>query len=229
MRPKVHAALEAAQKAKPTIDAAAADDRAPPPDDDAAPPIVASSSPAPASVAAAAAADAPRASLPFFGDQCAICQEDVSRRGRLDSCAHLFCVPCIKRWAKIETRCPLCKARFSFIQPEDVDVAGEDGTSTDAAAPTAKTTPRGSRGAKKPPKRIYLPRRDQTYEDPDGGELADGVDVETVLCGRCGARDGFPHDRPRSRGARRSSRTFSAVSLHPRFPFSDCSTGGTFD
>ena len=115
MSPKVRAALEAAQKPKPTTDATAADDRAPPPDDDAAP-IVASSSPAPAPASDADAdADAPRASLPFFGDQCAICQEDVSRRGRLDSCAHVFCVACIKRWAKIETRCPLCKARFSFI------------------------------------------------------------------------------------------------------------------
>ena len=196
MRPKVRAALEAAQKPKPTTDATAADDRAPPPDDDAAP-IVASSSPAPAPASDADAdADAPRASLPFFGDQCAICQEDVSRRGRLDSCAHVFCVACIKRWAKIETRCPLCKARFSFIQPEDVDVdvdvAGEDGTSTDAKTKTKTTTTTrgGSRGGAKKPnkplKRIYLPRRDQTYEDPDGGELPDGVDVETVLCGRCG-------------------------------------------
>ena len=74
----------------------------------------------------------------------------------------------------------------------DVDVAGEDGTSTDAKTKTKTTTTTrgGSRGGAKKPnkplKRIYLPRRDQTYEDPDGGELPDGVDVETVLCGRCG-------------------------------------------
>jgi fructose-1,6-bisphosphatase I len=35
--------------------------------------------------------------------------------------------------------------------------------------------------------------------------------------------------RPRSRGARRSSRTFPVVALHPRFPFNDRLTGETFD
>ena len=56
-----------------------------------------------AAVAAAVAAAA-RAEEAIFGDVCAICQEDVALRGKIDSCAHLFCLPCVKRWAKIETR-----------------------------------------------------------------------------------------------------------------------------
>ena len=35
--------------------------------------------------------------------------------------------------------------------------------------------------------------------------------------------------RPRSRGARRSLRTFPVVTLHPRFPFNVHLTGKTFD
>ena len=35
--------------------------------------------------------------------------------------------------------------------------------------------------------------------------------------------------RPRSRGARRSLRTFPVVTLHPRFPFNVRLTGKTFD
>ena len=135
-----------------------------------------------------------QADVVIFGDVCAICQEDVARRGRLDSCAHLFCVPCIRKWAKIETRCPLCKARFTFIQPEDLVVVSAIGGNAlcdpadDADARDGGSGRRATRGGKKPAllKRIYLPHRDQVYENPDGGELPDGVDLEEVLCGRCG-------------------------------------------
>ena len=71
----------------------------------------------------------------------------------------LFCLPCIKRWAKIETKCPLYKARFSFINPK----IGPSGSGVEAlhAAP--------GRAAPKELKRIYLPHRDQVYEGD--GEL----------------------------------------------------------
>jgi hypothetical protein len=54
--------------------------------------------------------------------------------GRLDSCAHLFCLPCITKWAKVETRCPLCKTRFNFIQPEILG-PGLGAAGTDDEAP----------------------------------------------------------------------------------------------
>ena len=135
---------------------------------------------------AAAAAAAAAAADVIFGDVCAICQEDVETRGRIDSCAHLFCLACVRRWAKIETRCPLCKARFSFIQPE-LMTSSKDATDEPGGRVTrSRTTPARRM------KRIYLPHRDQVYEDPDGGELR-GADVEEVLCVTCGDGGDEPH------------------------------------
>jgi len=50
-------------------------------------------------------------------DVCAVCLTDPSERAVLDSCAHVFCVPCLSRWATIETKCPLCKSRFTKMTP----------------------------------------------------------------------------------------------------------------
>jgi len=150
-----------------------------------------------------------------FGDVCVICQDDVTDRGRLDGCAHLFCVPCIVRWAEVETKCPLCKARFEVIYPEayrrigrsrvsdgeeEHDVAFEnsptalrdDDRDERRIAPRTRgrsSNPRGSRRLRKP---IVVTRRDQTYEDPDGDPL-NGLDLDEVTCGTCG--EGGDEDR----------------------------------
>ena len=149
-----------------------------------------------------------------FGDVCVICQDDVTDRGRLDGCAHLFCVPCIVRWAEVETKCPLCKARFEVIYPEaygtgekdsDGEEAHDAAFENDAAlrddrderriAPRTRgrsrvtnDDPRGS-SSRKP---IKVTRRDQTYEDPDGDPL-NGLDLDEVTCGTCG--EGGDEDR----------------------------------
>ncbi|KAG1327464.1 putative PHD and RING finger domain-containing protein 1 [Cocos nucifera] len=49
---------------------------------------------------------------------CGICLSDGGRsiRGRIDSCDHYFCFICIMEWAKVESRCPMCKQRFRFIR-----------------------------------------------------------------------------------------------------------------
>ena len=155
-----------------------------------------------------------------FGDVCVICQDDVTDRGRLDGCAHLFCVPCIVRWAEVETKCPLCKARFEVIYPEayrpDGATAEGDGEEGDDDA-TRATRTRSSRdlcargrapealerrvtrsrrrrddgpGALRRP--IRVAPRDQTYEDPDGDPL-NGPDLDDVTCGTCG--EGGDEDR----------------------------------
>ncbi|KAK1384183.1 putative autophagy-related protein 36 [Heracleum sosnowskyi] len=48
---------------------------------------------------------------------CGIClsEEGKSIRGYIDSCGHYFCFVCIMEWAEVESRCPLCKRRFSSI------------------------------------------------------------------------------------------------------------------
>ncbi|GFZ07669.1 hypothetical protein Acr_19g0006060 [Actinidia rufa] len=54
---------------------------------------------------------------------CGICLSESGNgiRGRIDSCDHHFCFVCIMEWAKVESRCPLCKRRFGNIRrpPKD--------------------------------------------------------------------------------------------------------------
>lgn len=57
-------------------------------------------------------------------DCCGIClssDNGKTIRGEIDSCNHYFCFLCIMEWAKVETKCPLCKQRFSSIRrpPKD--------------------------------------------------------------------------------------------------------------
>ncbi|XP_031404836.1 uncharacterized protein LOC116213867 [Punica granatum] len=49
---------------------------------------------------------------------CGICLSSAgekSIRGMIDCCDHYFCFICIREWAKVESRCPMCKRRFSSI------------------------------------------------------------------------------------------------------------------
>lgn len=50
-------------------------------------------------------------------DECGICLtvQGINVRGKLDCCDHYYCFPCILEWAKVETRCPTCRQRFSTI------------------------------------------------------------------------------------------------------------------
>lgn len=53
-----------------------------------------------------------------------LCSEESGRaiiRGRIDSCDHYFCFVCIMEWAKVESRCPLCKRRFTGIRRPPMD------------------------------------------------------------------------------------------------------------
>lgn len=54
-------------------------------------------------------------------DECVICMETPTVRGKINSCSHLFCFECIQKWANTENTCPLCKKRFtqiSKVRPE---------------------------------------------------------------------------------------------------------------
>ncbi|XP_059642189.1 uncharacterized protein LOC132284135 [Cornus florida] len=54
---------------------------------------------------------------------CGIClmEDGKAIRGCIDSCDHYFCFVCIMEWSKVESRCPLCKRRFTTIRrpPKD--------------------------------------------------------------------------------------------------------------
>lgn len=49
---------------------------------------------------------------------CGICLSEEGKfiRGQIDSCDHHYCFVCIMEWAKIESKCPLCKRRFTHIR-----------------------------------------------------------------------------------------------------------------
>lgn len=49
---------------------------------------------------------------------CGICLSEEGKksiRGILNCCSHYFCFACIMEWSKVESRCPLCKQRFTTI------------------------------------------------------------------------------------------------------------------
>jgi PHD and RING finger domain-containing protein 1 len=52
--------------------------------------------------------------------QCGICLDRIKIQGTLNSCAHPFCMICIKEWSKTSNTCPFCKARFTQLTEMDV-------------------------------------------------------------------------------------------------------------
>ncbi|WVZ56651.1 hypothetical protein U9M48_007146 [Paspalum notatum var. saurae] len=49
---------------------------------------------------------------------CGICLSEEQRatvQGVLNCCSHYFCFACIMEWSRVESRCPLCKQRFTTI------------------------------------------------------------------------------------------------------------------
>ncbi|XP_060854615.1 E3 ubiquitin-protein ligase Topors isoform X2 [Rhopalosiphum padi] len=47
--------------------------------------------------------------------QCSICLDDLTNKCYSNSCWHLFCFECLKRWSISEPTCPLCKKSFNTI------------------------------------------------------------------------------------------------------------------
>ena len=47
---------------------------------------------------------------------CAICLDDVTERGTIDSCDHQFCYKCIQEWSKRKNTCPNCRLSFNTIR-----------------------------------------------------------------------------------------------------------------
>jgi hypothetical protein len=56
---------------------------------------------------------------------CSICRNPPKIIGKMNSCNHLFCFNCIKKWSDQTNKCPLCKKRFTnlkkkYITPTDI-------------------------------------------------------------------------------------------------------------
>lgn len=105
---------------------------------------------------------------------CGIClsEEDKRKvRGTLNCCTHYFCFSCIMEWAKVESRCPLCKQRFNTISKPARNTAGIDLREVV----------------------VQVPERDQVYQ-PSEEELRSYIDpYENVICAECheGGDDGL--------------------------------------
>ncbi|MED6110179.1 hypothetical protein PIB30_040595 [Stylosanthes scabra] len=52
------------------------------------------------------------------GVSCGICyaERGASIAGEIDCCSHHFCFACIMEWSKHESRCPICRQRFSNVR-----------------------------------------------------------------------------------------------------------------
>ncbi|CAI9764790.1 unnamed protein product [Fraxinus pennsylvanica] len=97
---------------------------------------------------------------------CGICLSEEGKRtvrGTLNCCSHYFCFACIMEWSKVESRCPLCKQRFSTIS----------------------RTARADAGLGLRTQVITVPERDQVYQ-PSEEERRGYLDpYENVLCIEC--------------------------------------------
>ncbi|WOL12109.1 hypothetical protein Cni_G20874 [Canna indica] len=96
-------------------------------------------------------------------ETCGICLSDSERsiRGRIDSCDHCFCFVCIMEWAKIESRCPLCKRRFQSIRRPPV------------------------RGVFPVERVVHVPVRDQVYHPLGNESTARSDPYAHVKCNIC--------------------------------------------
>eukprot|EP00008_Paramoeba_atlantica_P003311 CAMPEP_0201477530 /NCGR_PEP_ID=MMETSP0151_2-20130828/2534_1 /ASSEMBLY_ACC=CAM_ASM_000257 /TAXON_ID=200890 /ORGANISM="Paramoeba atlantica, Strain 621/1 / CCAP 1560/9" /LENGTH=211 /DNA_ID=CAMNT_0047858279 /DNA_START=102 /DNA_END=737 /DNA_ORIENTATION=+ len=49
-------------------------------------------------------------------EECGICFEEITVKGTLDCCPHLYCYDCIIKWSEMQNTCPMCQARFRSIE-----------------------------------------------------------------------------------------------------------------
>lgn len=71
--------------------------------------------------ASRSASPPPLAEVPEEIDECTICMENISEKGSIDSCRHIFCFNCILNWSKVTNKCPICQASFVRV----TEVVGE--------------------------------------------------------------------------------------------------------
>ncbi|XP_006649949.3 uncharacterized protein LOC102719000 [Oryza brachyantha] len=97
---------------------------------------------------------------------CGIClseEQRVTVQGILDCCSHFFCFACIMQWSKVESRCPLCKRRFTTITTSSKE---------DTVLELTKSV-------------IRVEERDQVYQ-PTEEEIRRWLDpYENVVCIEC--------------------------------------------
>ncbi|KAL5199180.1 hypothetical protein ABZP36_002692 [Zizania latifolia] len=97
---------------------------------------------------------------------CGICLSEEQRatiQGMLSCCSHYFCFACIMEWSKVESRCPLCKRRFTTITKSSMEDLGL-----------------GSRKSV-----IMVEKRDQVYQPTEEEMRCWLHPYENVVCTEC--------------------------------------------
>ena len=59
--------------------------------------------------------------IPKKDVRCPICLGLVIGGARPNSCYHVYCQYCLKKWAKTKKVCPYCRRKFSFILKVNLD------------------------------------------------------------------------------------------------------------
>ena len=124
---------------------------------------------------------------------CGICFDEVVVQGVLNSCRHVFCFDCIRKWATRKATCPQCLQRFDKINKvwyegearkvKKYRVRKKDGSPAEpaAAAPAAPAAPEAPPAAapeappEAPPAAPVVPR-------PHGRRLRETDDEWMMLC-----------------------------------------------
>lgn len=74
--------------------------------------------------------------------QCGICHDaKFCELGEINCCNHVFCYQCISKWSTIETKCPLCKSRFTLIRCKQIDPSFQKSNSPLGARWASNTVP----------------------------------------------------------------------------------------
>ncbi|CAI5977855.1 unnamed protein product [Closterium sp. NIES-65] len=140
---------------------------------------------------------------------CGICLDDVGARalqqGALDCCDHLFCFPCILKWSQVESRCPLCKRRFTRIRRlappshgRGAGGAGSGGESSEREGQAGEEGEGGAGGRRRSARAVTIrvPLRDQsrTVDTEADAELAAelaSADLATAAAASGGALQAY--------------------------------------
>ena len=121
-------------------------------------------------------------------DVCAICLSVPNRRGRIESCSHLFCFQCVFDWSRVETKCPMCKRRFYWIEKEG-ERKGEDENDDDDGGSNTAPTKESNKNNNQREKPLYCPLKNQNGNQEDEDQDDDVDPAEHIVCTVCQSGD----------------------------------------
>lgn len=122
--------------------------------------------------------------------KCSICMEDIETQTELDSCRHVFCFRCIRRWSETNTQCPICQQWFHKLIPitgEPIQLEGKRDTRYIDFADEDEN--------RRVATRLERELNDNVTSDDDDGEYSDNSeDLPIVVDGNGWVHDSYDED-----------------------------------